>query len=368
MLQQEQEKIEERISMDHEDGVAVSSLSEKNRNEKNVESLIVEADRAWKEGRREFSIETYERALRIVRAKKDLVKEGMVCLGVGFAMMNLEDDGEAEKAIPYLRRSFDIAKDHGEKRQEDFLRHLIEGVETRRKRVKAGTVESKDDELSETPKKSKSETASELASRAFEKVSGIDLSKTKDGGGCCGGKSGDEGESVEKHGVASKASIEREIRRAASDILGTTTTAAPAVGGVNTIAVSSENNDDATWKNLGFDDLNSEDSNRFVRLVRQRLGDAFQFPPAETLLKTCSTVSELASYIMEHCPVDGNCSACPAKHRCEAHADESKECADIEDVMESACARKAASSARGSSTKRKSTSKAKARHTRVEGA
>lgn len=327
--------------------------------ESSVEALILEADRAWKEGQREVSIETYENALRIVRNDHDALKEGMICLGLGFAMMNLEDDMEAEKAIPYLSRSLDIARKSGEKKQEEFLRHLIDGAEARKRKRKTVPISvSEGGASSESAIEKRSTNASELASRAFEKVTGIDVTKEKGNGGCCGGKKSRKDRNVaETHGKASKASIEREIRRAASDILGTDVITISAAHGDETDA-SCDEQDTTTWKRLGFHDLNSRDSNRFVRLVGQRLGDAFELPPAETLLKTCANVSELASFIMEHCPVDGNCSACPAKHRCEAHTDESKECADIEDAMGSECARKAASRRR-SASKRTSATAAK---------
>ena len=68
----------------------------------------------------------------------------------------------------------------------------------------------------------------------------------------------------------------------------------------------------------------------------------YKLPPAAELLASCPTVGAVAKYVEEHCPVQGDCRACPTRHKCTAHDQNGDgSCADIEDcVATSSCVQK----------------------------
>ena len=87
-----------------------------------MEKHLQAAERLWQQGKRKEALELYDKALEHVRAEGDKSKEGMICLGKGFALLNV---GEFKDAIPCLECAREIAISQGEAAQAQFMETLV---------------------------------------------------------------------------------------------------------------------------------------------------------------------------------------------------------------------------------------------------
>ena len=267
-------------------------MSTKVTKEEDIDVCVAEAETLWKNKKYDEAISKYERALTFAKEKKDEVKEGTICLGIGFAMLSLK--GRKKKAVAYLDRSREVAEKQGQKGQVEFVSHLIR---------EAGKDLEKEEEMLEM--------ASKAAANAFAKTVGIDPLKNDET--CCKDKKNHYSEHVA-----------RVIVKAAEDT---------STRGMVT-AVKSSSTPQSELKSIWSKWFRDEASSKyFVQLLSERLG-GFELPSHEKLLSSCPDVGSLALYIQEHCPVQGDCSVCPSKDTCTAHEDT----VDIEDcTRESGC-------------------------------
>ena len=134
-----------------------SSSSSDSDSHQQVDRCVSEAEKLWKEKQYDEALKEYERALTYARG--DEVREGTICLGIGFAMLSLKD--RKKSAIEYLNRSLEVAERQGQKGQVDFVSHLIR--ETRK------NLEKDEDDMKK---------ASKAAANAFAKTVGIDTSSS----------------------------------------------------------------------------------------------------------------------------------------------------------------------------------------------
>jgi len=266
-----------------------SSSSSDSDSHQQVDRCVSEAEKLWKEKKYDEALKEYERALTYARG--DEVREGTICLGIGFAMLSLKD--RKKSAIEYLNRSLEVAERQGQKGQVDFVSHLIR--ETRK------NLEKDEDDM---------QKASKAAANAFAKTVGIDTSSSD---GCCKDKKKENHYS--EH-------ISRVIVRVAEDTSNR--------GMVTAVKSTSSIDLKSTWSKWFHDE---ESKAYFVKLLSERLG-GFELPSYSSLLNSCPNVGTLTKYIQENCPVQGDCSICPSKDTCSAHQD----AIDIEDcTRESGC-------------------------------
>ena len=87
------------------------------------------AEMTWEKGDKKMALHHYESALTLARSQGDVAREGMISLGLGFALLNSGDDADRGAALAAMRRSKELAEQSGQAQQADFVTSLIAQAE-----------------------------------------------------------------------------------------------------------------------------------------------------------------------------------------------------------------------------------------------
>ena len=221
-----------------------------------IDELSRRAELCWRENKRKDALDLYEQALQLARSSNDQKREGMMCLGIGFALLNVGEERQ-EKATTYLKRSLRIAEDQGEDRQASFLKNLIIETENRIKSIQDVTDEKK-----------RSGMASKAAGAAFAKTIGA---KPGESGTCC---RDDDTKSTSNDTIdkdAHRKKIYEVVCRAFVDTVR------------NTEGEEPSPKESTTWNEAGLEDVGGTRAIAFVDALSERLGK-YKFPSAKDLL------------------------------------------------------------------------------------
>lgn len=90
------------------------------------------AEMTWQAGEKSLALEHYAAARRIAKEANDEAKEGMISLGLGFALLNSGDDSDLGAALEAMRRSLELAEAQGHAPQANFVASLIAQAERRK--------------------------------------------------------------------------------------------------------------------------------------------------------------------------------------------------------------------------------------------
>jgi Grx4 family monothiol glutaredoxin len=90
------------------------------------------AEMTWQAGEKSLALEHYAAARRIAKEAGDAAKEGMISLGLGFALLNSGDDSDLGAALEAMRRSLELAEAQGHAPQANFVASLIAQAERRK--------------------------------------------------------------------------------------------------------------------------------------------------------------------------------------------------------------------------------------------
>eukprot|EP01043_Picozoa_sp_COSAG02_P043405 COSAG02_NODE_3778_length_6247_cov_21.794079_1_plen_360_part_00 len=90
------------------------------------------AEMTWQAGEKSLALEHYAAARRIAKEAGDDAKEGMISLGLGFALLNSGDDSDLGAALEAMRRSLELAEAQGHAPQANFVASLIAQAERRK--------------------------------------------------------------------------------------------------------------------------------------------------------------------------------------------------------------------------------------------
>lgn len=90
------------------------------------------AEATWQAGEKSLALDHYAAARRIAKAAGDVAKEGMISLGLGFALLNSGDDSDLGTAIEAMRHSKELAELQGHAPQVNFVTSLIAQAERRK--------------------------------------------------------------------------------------------------------------------------------------------------------------------------------------------------------------------------------------------
>ena len=94
------------------------------------------AEMTWQQGDKQTALGHYESARNLAKLQGDIAKEGMISLGLGFALLNSGDDADLGAALEAMRRSKDLAEQQGHAPQVDFVTSLIAQAERRKEVAK----------------------------------------------------------------------------------------------------------------------------------------------------------------------------------------------------------------------------------------
>ena len=78
------------------------------------------AEMTWQQGDKQTALAHYESARNLAKLQGDIAKEGMISLGLGFALLNSGDDADLGAALEAMRRSKELAEQQGHAPQVDF--------------------------------------------------------------------------------------------------------------------------------------------------------------------------------------------------------------------------------------------------------
>jgi glutaredoxin-related protein len=126
------------------------------------------AEAYWHVGAKDPSIAQYDAALSLVRDNGDTAREGMICMGKGFALMG---GGNYQDALGLLERARDIAADGGHAAQAGFVENMIRDA-----RLQAAAQAAP-----------QTEAAAPNAGDGAEDAAGVDNSDNAAGGGAAAG-------------------------------------------------------------------------------------------------------------------------------------------------------------------------------------
>jgi Grx4 family monothiol glutaredoxin len=90
------------------------------------------AEMTWQAGDKAVALEHYASARRIAKETGDIAREGMISLGLGFALLNSGDDSDLGAALEAMRRSKELAEAQGHAPQVNFVASLIAQAERRK--------------------------------------------------------------------------------------------------------------------------------------------------------------------------------------------------------------------------------------------
>jgi hypothetical protein len=109
-----------------------------------VDIHLALAESTWKAGDKKASVTHYDAALVACVADGDKSKEGMVCMGKGFALLDgaAAEPGDASEALVALERCRELALEGGQTAQANFVTTMIDQARNRDEREKADAFEA----------------------------------------------------------------------------------------------------------------------------------------------------------------------------------------------------------------------------------
>eukprot|EP01048_Picozoa_sp_COSAG05_P007956 COSAG05_NODE_582_length_8540_cov_26.722782_3_plen_461_part_00 len=110
------------------------------------EAHVALAELLWQQGTRQEAVQSYEAALKIARDQGDSQREGMISLGMGYALLNSGDENDLPGAVAAMRRSRDLAAEAGHTAQVGFVYAMLEQAEQRLREVRESAAPSRSEE------------------------------------------------------------------------------------------------------------------------------------------------------------------------------------------------------------------------------
>ena len=110
------------------------------------EAHVTLAELLWQQGAKRDAVQNYEAALAIVRRQGDRIQEGMVSLGMGYALLNSGDTADLPGAVAAMRCAKDLAVESGHTAQVGFVYAMLEQAEQRLREVQVSAAPSRSEE------------------------------------------------------------------------------------------------------------------------------------------------------------------------------------------------------------------------------
>jgi monothiol glutaredoxin len=105
------------------------------------EAQLALAEMLWQQGEKPLALRSYEGALDAARGAGDSGREGMISLGMGYALLNSADPALLPTALKAMRRSKELAQEQGHNAQVTFVESLIVQAEERQRAAAAADEE-----------------------------------------------------------------------------------------------------------------------------------------------------------------------------------------------------------------------------------
>jgi len=358
-----------------------------------LDSLLMQAEAEWQKGDHDIALTHYDTALEMLRQSGDTDKEGMVCMGKGFALVNIN---QFKKAAECLERAEEIARLSGNDAQASFVATFV--ASTRARALEEEGVETAHvaaDPLEAAKSAAEDAIKTALAAASVQRFSVLlVLEGSPKQTECDGSKTLVAAlETVklkfEYIDVASDDTLQEAFKEVARGSLSAAT--APQfpmlyVSGSllpTTIELSAEDLEAAVRARLtedgrapetidemftaevhdcadngcggahhddehrekvqraveqclvesGIDpaelSLGEEEAANFVKQLSAHLG-GFELP--EDLMVKCSSTAQLVEYVLDNCEAEGDCNKCPIKDDCKAHVAGHGQPVDIEEM------------------------------------
>jgi Grx4 family monothiol glutaredoxin len=95
------------------------------------EAHMALAELLWQQGEKLSALQNYEAALELAREQGDSAREGMISLGMGYALLNSGDTDDLPGAMAAMRRSKNLAEAQGHAAQVNFVSALLAQADQR---------------------------------------------------------------------------------------------------------------------------------------------------------------------------------------------------------------------------------------------
>jgi len=358
-----------------------------------VDSLLMQAEADWQKGEHDTALAHYDTALEMLRQSGDTDKEGMVCMGKGFALVNIN---QFKKATACLERAEEIARLSGNEAQASFVATFVASTRARAlesdgehaTEVAADAVEAAKSAaedaiktalagasvqrfsvllvLEGSPKQTECEGSKTLV-RALEaiklKFEYIDVASDSTlheafndvARGSMPAKTDPQFPMLYVCGSLLPTAVElsaEDLEAAVRSRLTEAGKEAEVIDEMFTAEVhdcadngcGGAHHDDEHREKVqraveqclldsGVDpaelSLGEEEAANFVKQLSAHLG-GFELP--DDLMVKCSTTAELVEYVLDNCEAEGDCNKCPIKDDCKAHIAGQGQPVDIEEM------------------------------------
>ena len=94
--------------------------------EHHVDTQLARAEELWKQGMVREAVRCYEAVLEAARLRGDTQREGMVCLGLGYALLNTGENADLAASVAAISRCKALAVSHGHDAQAQYASTMLE--------------------------------------------------------------------------------------------------------------------------------------------------------------------------------------------------------------------------------------------------